>query len=163
MKSVSISFVLKWFILPFQATAFVLLHNMKRPLGGQSFKINTVLWFIIVIRLTRRLDKALILPKYCFCRKSIGLPNDVQTLHFRCFYFLHRNALTTSAASYYATSMGIRLFLSVRFVLISCQSSFCWLSLRPWCRSKKGRFAWFSGSRVPSPCLQLKGHNPCLA
>jgi len=52
MKSVSISFVLKWFILPFQATAFVLLHNMKRPLGGQSFKINTVLWFIIVIRLT---------------------------------------------------------------------------------------------------------------
>jgi len=43
MKSVSISFVLKWFILPFQATAFVLLHNMKRPLGGKSFKINTVL------------------------------------------------------------------------------------------------------------------------
>ncbi|EHG99537.1 hypothetical protein HMPREF9441_02667 [Paraprevotella clara YIT 11840] len=43
IKSVSISFVLEWFILPFQATAFVLLHNMKRPLGGKSFKINTVL------------------------------------------------------------------------------------------------------------------------
>ena len=41
MKSVSISYVLEWFILPFQATAFVLLHNMKRPLGGKSFKINT--------------------------------------------------------------------------------------------------------------------------
>ena len=43
MKSVSISFVLEWFILPFQATAFVLLHNMKRPLGGNPVIVDTYL------------------------------------------------------------------------------------------------------------------------